>query len=93
MNLVANKSHRVNVTDLHVNTVAAISKVYAQGEAELNARVDQHMGSHQRMSVKKFIRSAIQLGWSRDAAVLAVDQAGELENTRFDLINGRLVRL
>jgi len=42
---------------------------------------------------QEFIRSAIQLGWSRDAAVRAVDQAGELENTRFDLVNGRLVRL
>jgi hypothetical protein len=77
MNLVANKSYRVLSTELHVNTLAQLANRADNRLAakELMARVVQHMGFRRVMSVKGFIKTAQKRGWSREAAVIAVDFA------------------
>lgn len=93
MNLVANKSFRVNATNLHVNTLAALSdKVSCRAaQDELMSRVVQHMGFRRVMSVKGFLKTAQKKGWSRSAAVVAVDIASGFEtSSQFSVELGRI---
>lgn len=93
MNLVANKSFRVEATNLHVNTLAALSdKVSCRAaQDELMARVVQHMGFRRVMSVKGFLKTAQKKGWSRQAAVVAIDIASMYQTTeQFSIELGRI---
>lgn len=84
------KTTRRNANEMSLDTLAAFTTISDGACVEMTSRMLAFVGPRRAFSVRNFIKAAQKKGWSRTAAVAAIDACDMLGEERTALVNGEV---